>query len=254
MATPTTREQFSDYCLRRLGFPVIEINVAEEQVDDRIDDAITKYFDYHFDGVEEDYLIVPITNTDVTNGYITLDEKVFSVISALPVGNDVSTGVGSGDLFNAQYQFYMNDFYNTSNIIGNNLAYLDSMKSYLATMQMSLSPLNSFNFNRKTNRIRFNEPLSLLKEKTSNIVLKIYKKLDINTFNDIWADEFLKEYATALIKRQWGENLKKFGNMNLPGGITINGDAIYSEAITEIEKLETRLTKDLQLPLDLFIG
>jgi hypothetical protein len=84
--------------------------------------------------------------------------------------------------------------------------------------------------------------------------LKIYKKLDINTFNDIWADEFLKEYATALIKRQWGENLKKFGNMNLPGGITINGDAIYSEAITEIEKLETRLTKDLQLPLDLFIG
>jgi hypothetical protein len=147
-----------------------------------------------------------------------------------------------------------NDFYNTSNIIGNNLAYLDSMKSYLATMQMSLSPLNSFNFNRKTNRIRFNEPLSLLKEKTSNIVLKIYKKLDINTFNDIWADEFLKEYATALIKRQWGENLKKFGNMNLPGGITINGDAIYSESITEIEKLETRLTRDLQLPLDLFIG
>lgn len=254
MAIPTTRTEFADYCLRRLGFPVIEINVAEEQVDDRIDDAIYKWHDYHFDGVEEDYLIVTITNNDVTNGYITLEEKVFSVVSVLSIGNDVSTGVGGGDLFNAQYQFYMNDFYNSSNIIGNNLDYLNSLKSYLSTLQLTITPNNSFTFNRKTNRIRFNEPLSLLKEKTSNIVLKIYKKLDVDTFNDIWADEFLKEYATALIKRQWGENLKKYGNMNLPGGITINGDAIYAEAITDIEKLETRLTRDLQLPLDFYIG
>jgi hypothetical protein len=254
MAIPTTREEFTDYCLRRLGFPVIEINVAEEQVDDRIDDAIEKYWDYHFDGVEEDYLIVPITDSDVANGYIALEERVFSVISILPVGSDVSTGVGGGDLFNAQYQFFMNDFYNSSNIIGNNLAYLNSMKSYLSTLQMTVSPINSFNFNRKTNKLRFNESLSLLKQKSSNLVLKIYKKLDVSVYNDIWADEFLKEYATALIKRQWGENLKKFGSMSLPGGITINGEAIYSEAVTEIDKLETRLTRDLQLPLDMFIG
>jgi len=253
MATPTTKVEFADYCLRRLGFPVIEINVAEEQVDDRIDDAIAKYWDYHFDGVEEDYLIVPITDAAVSAGYITLEEKVFSVISVLPI-NDSSTAVGAGDLFNAEYQFYMNDFYNSSNVVGNNLSYLDGMKSYLSTLQMILSPLNSFKFNRKTNRIKFNEPLSVLKEKASNLVLKIYRKIDTDTYSDIWADEFLKEYATALIKRQWGENLKKYGSMTLPGGITINGEAIYAEAVTEIDKLEKRLTVDLQLPLDIYIG
>lgn len=254
MATPNTRESFTDYCLRRLGFPVIEINVAEEQVDDRIDDALGKFFDYHFDGVEEDYLIVPISDADVSNGYITLDEKVFSVISILPIGNDTSMGVGGGDLFNAQYQFYMNDFYNQSNIIGSGIDYIYSMKSYLSTLQLSITSINTFNFNRKTNRLRFNEPLSLIKEKSNNIVLKVYKKLDIQTFNDVWDDEFLKDYATALIKKQWGENLKKFGSMTLPGGITINGEAIYSEAVTEIERLEKKLTADLQLPLDFYIG
>ncbi len=130
MSRPSTREQFTDYCLRRLGFPVIEINVAEEQVDDRIDDALSKYWDYHFDGVEEDYLIVPITSNDVSNGYITLEEKVFSVISILPIGNDSSVGIGAGDLFNAQYQFYMNDFYGSNNIVSSNsVKYKDTKKA-----------------------------------------------------------------------------------------------------------------------------
>ena len=254
MSRPSTREQFTDYCLRRLGFPVIEINVAEEQVDDRIDDALSKYWDYHFDGVEEDYLIVPITSNDVSNGYITLEEKVFSVISILPIGNDSSVGIGAGDLFNAQYQFYMNDFYGSNNIVSSNLEYLSSLKSYLSTAQMTVSPINSFNFNRKTNRLRFNESLSRLKEKSSSIVIKVYKKIDETVFSDVWDDEFLKEYATALIKKQWGENLKKFGNMNLPGGITLNGEAIFNEAIADIERLETKLTIDLQIPNDFFMG
>lgn len=254
MSVPTTRVEFADYCLRRLGFPVIEINVAEEQVDDRIDDALYKWHDYHFDGVEEDYLIVPITDAAVAAGYITLEEKVFSVISVLPIGHDASTGVGSGDLFSAQYQFYMNDFYGSSNIVGGGLSDIIGMKTYLSTLQLTVSPLNSFNFNRKTNRISFNEPLSILKARATKLVLKIYRKIEPDTYSEIWSDEFLKEYATALIKRQWGENLKKYGSMNLPGGITINGDAIYAEAVTEIDKLEKRLTVDLQLPLDIYIG
>lgn len=252
---PTTnREEFADYCLRRLGFPVIEINVAEEQVEDRIDDALYKWHDYHFDGVEEDYLIVPITDNDVSNGYIVLEEKVFSVVSILPIGNDSSVGIGAGDLFNAQYQFYMNDFYGSNNLISSNLEYLSSLKSYLTTAQMTVSPINSFNFNRKTNRLRFNEPLSRLKEKSSSVVIKVYKKIDESLFSDIWDDEFLKEYATALIKKQWGENLKKYGNMNLPGGITINGETIFNEAVTDIERLETKLINSLQIPSDFFMG
>lgn len=253
MAIPTTREEFTDYCLRRLGFPVIDINVDEAQIDDRIDDALSKYWDYHFDGVEEDYLIYPITNTDVSNGYITLDEKVFSVINVLPIGSDFTSGSSGDDLFNAQYQFFLNDFY-SGGVMGAGVDYLATLQSYLSTVQLTVSPLSSFNFNRKTNRLRFNEPLSLIKQKSPSIVLKIYRKLDVNTFNDIWADEFLKDYATALIKRQWGEQLKKYGGLTLPGGITINGTDIYNEAIADIEKLETKLTRDLQLPLDFYIG
>lgn len=254
MSRPSSREEFTDYCLRRLGFPVIEINVAEEQVDDRIDDALSKYWDYHFDGVEEDYLIVPISDTDVTNGYITLEEKVFSVVSILPIGNDVASGIGGGDLFNAQYQFFMNDFYSSQNVMTSNLQYFNSMKSYLSTVQMTVAPINSFKFNRKTNRLRFNEPLSLLKQKSTKLVIKVYKKIDETVFTDVWDDEFLKEYTTALIKKQWGENLKKFGSMVLPGGITLNGEAIFAEAIADIERLEIKLAKDLQLPADFMMG
>jgi hypothetical protein len=119
---------------------------------------------------------------------------------------------------------------------------------------MTVSPINSFNFNRKTNRLRFNESLSRLKEKSSSIVIKVYKKIDETVFSDVWDDEFLKEYATALIKKQWGENLKKFGNMNLPGGITLNGEAIFNEAIADIERLETKLVSDLSIPPDFFMG
>ena len=253
MAKPTTRDQFADYCLRRLGFPVIEINVAEEQVDDRIDDALSKYWDYHFDGVEEEYLIVPITDADVANGYITLPDSAFAVVSILPIGSTTATGVGS-DIFNAQYQFYLNDFYSTNNIVGSNLSYFTTMKSYLSTLERELVPINSFNFNRKTNRLRFNEPMSLIKSKASTLVAKIYRKLDVDAFPDIWDDEFMKDYATALIKRQWGENLKKYGSLTLPGGITLNGEAIYTEAVADIDRLETKLTTDLQLPTNFLVG
>lgn len=251
---PTSREEFGRYCLTRLGFPVIEINVAEEQIDDRIDDALLKYWDYHFDGVEEEYLVVQITDTDLANGYIQLDDEVFSVIKVLPIGTGNAFGLGGQDFFSVKYQFYMNDLYGSNNIIGGNLSYIDGFKSYLETMNMTLTPGVSFNFNRKTNRLRFNETIASIKNKADIIVLKVYRKLDVDAFNEVWNDEFLKDYATALIKKQWGDNLKKYGNVTLPGGITINGQEIYTEAAVEIERLEKKLSSDLQLPLDFYMG
>lgn len=254
---PTTREEFKDYCLRKLGWPVIEINVAPEQVEDRIDDALDMFFEYHFDGVEEDHLIITISDADISNNYITLDDKIFSVIKIYPLSN---TTFGGGNIFSAEYQFYLNDFYSpTGGLNVGGLQYYTMMRQYLEDLQYQLNPVNSFKFNRKTNRIYFNETLSSIKQSADKLMFKVYKKLDISTVGlnsstEVWDDIFLKKYATALIKKQWGGNLKKFGSVNLPGGVTLNGDAIYAEAEAEILDLETKLINDYQLPYDFTIG
>lgn len=252
MARPTNRREFANYCLRKLGAPVTEVNVDLQQVEDRIDDALDKYFEYHFDGVEEKYLAVAIQDSDVANGYIEFEDDIFSVVKVVPFTN--TSSIGSANLFTAQYQFFLNDFYGTPGSPLGGLQYLDQMKSYLNTLELTLNPVHSFNFNRKTNRVYFNQSLSSIKEEVPYLLFKVYKRIDVNTFPEVWDDNFLKEYATALIKKQWGSNIKKFGSLNLPGGITLNGDAIYSEAETEIEKLETKLINDLQGPYTFFLG
>lgn len=254
MAQPTTRQEFINYCLRRLGWPVIEINVEEGQLNDRVDDAMAKFFDYHFDGSEDRYLAVMISDQDVANGYITLLDSVFAVMKILPTGPSVSAGGNSTGLFDVQYQFYLNDFYGQNNIIGNGMSDLTYAKQFLSTIQRQLTPITSYNFNRKTNRIFFNESLTSIRSKSSVLVFKVLVQLSEDDYTDIWSDEFLKDYTTALIKRQWGEQLKKFGNLNLPSGITINGQEIYAEANEEVLRLETKLINDLTLPMDFLIG
>lgn len=257
MAQPTNREEFKDYCLRKLGWPVIEINVSPEQVEDRIDDALDKFHEYHFDGVEEDHYVVTLTDTDAANNYIELPDKIFSVIRVYPF--DSSSSGGGDDLFNAQYQFYLNDFFGGDGAmaVSGNLSYYYQMKSYITELQNILSPANSFTFNRKTNRVYFAESVTSIKASASKLLFKVYKKLDGATGFaqiEIWQDMFLKSYATALIKKQWGSNIKKFGSVPLPGGVTLNGDAIFAEAVEEIAALEQELVNDLQLPYDFTIG
>lgn len=253
IAIPESREEFIDYCMYRLGSPVIQVEISPEQQEIAVETALGKYYDYHFDGNEEAYVVCPISDTDVQNGYITLEDKVHSVVHILPVSNDYSMS-DSSYLFSAQYQFYLNDYYSSTGIMGGNLAYLDSMKAYIATMNRELVPSISFNFNRKTNRIYFNEPMRLIKSKASSVVVKVYKKIDPEAFPDVWSDEFLRDYATALMKKQWASNIRKFSSVALPGGIQLNGDAIYNEAVAEIDALEAKLITDLQGPLQFFVG
>ena len=249
---PQNREEFRNYCLGRLGAPVIDINVSIDQVDDRIDDALDRFHDYHFDGVEETSYLYLIQDSDVTNGYIPLDPKIFSVVSVYPF---VSSSFLSGtDLFSAQYQFFLNDFYVTPGVATGNIQYYDMLRSYTDTIQKEMAPVKSFHFNRKTSKIFFTENLSTIKLKAPALLFKVYTKIDINKYPAVWDDWFLKAYATALIKKQWGANLSKFGNVNLPGGITLNGAEIYSQAVDEIANLEERLVNDLQLPIDFSIG
>lgn len=260
MATPTNRTEFIQYCLKRLGWPVIEINASPEQISDRVDDALAMFFEYHHDGQQEDHLVHLITSDDKSNGYITLDDKVFSVTKIYPLS---SSTLGGGNIFSAEYQFYLNDFYNgmTGGLSVGGLQYYSMMRQYIEDLQYQLTPGISYNFNRKTNRVYFNESLTSIANSTGAVYLlfKVYKKIDIgtsglNAATEIWDDIFLKKYATALIKKQWGSNLKKFGNVNLPGGVTLNGDAIYSEAEAEILELETKLVNDYQLPYDFMTG
>jgi len=252
MARPRSKEELAEYCLRRLGHPVIEINVDREQVMERIDDALDKFYDYHFDGTEERYLFVQLQDSDVANGYIQLPDMIFSVVKVYPF---VASAFLSGtDLFSAQYQFFLNDFYVTPGIATGNLQYYNALRGYTETIQQQMSPVKSFHFNRKTNRIYFTESLDIIKKKSVALMFKVYVRLEPELYPEMWDDSFLKGYSTALIKKQWGGNLKKFGNVNLPGGITLNGEQIYSEAETEIEQLEQQLYNDLQLPSDFILG
>lgn len=249
---PTTKETLGQYCLQRLGAPVIDINVDQEQVNDRIDDALDKFYEFHSDGLEEKYLVTQIQPTDISNGYIQFNQEIFSVVKVYPF---LSSSFLSGtDLFSAQYQFFLNDFYAAPGVATGNIQYYDALRTYTETIQENMNPVKSYQFNRKTQKIVFNENLATIFEKAPMLLFKVYTKIDVESYPGVWDDWFLKAYASALIKKQWGANISKYGNVTLPGGISINGDAIYSQAQEEITDLENKLIMDLQYPLDFFMG
>lgn len=249
---PQNREEFREYCLGRLGHPVIDINVDITQIDNRIDDALDRFYDYHFDGVEETSYVYKIQDIDVTNGYIPLDPKIFSVVSVYPF--TASSFLSGSDLFSAQYQFFLNDFYVTPGVATGNIQYFDMLRSYTDTIQKEMAPVKSFHFNRKTSKIFFSQTLSSIKLMAPAVLFKVYTKIDIDRYPAVWDDYMLKALATAYIKKQWGSNLSKFGNVNLPGGITLNGAEIYTQAVDEINQLEDQLMNSYQLPIDFQIG
>lgn len=254
MAAPNSRTAFKDYCLRKLGAPVIEINVADEQIDDRIDDALQKFTEYHFDGSEEKYIAYSVTASDVTNGYITVDDGIFMITEVLPSDSGI---ISDGGIFNVEFQMLQSDFFGSTGVYGSNGGLTDFyiMKTDLELMQRLLSAKKTFHFNRKTNRVYVKDAIKSVGE---ILILKAYVKLAVDTagdqiFTDIWNDEWLKNYSTSLIKLQWGENMGKYSGVQLPGGITMNGLEIKSDAKEEIKELLEELD-GLQLPVDFAVG
>lgn len=264
LAKPQSMEELIQHCLLRLGFPVIEVNVAPEQCEVLVQQALDKWIDAHFDGNIPVYYVYQFSPIDETNNYITLPDEIHGVTRILPIGSLSSVPVSGGGVNTvSDFTFYatLSDFlYNngtspgTGSLISFNMSNYNIFQQYMSTVQYNLIPFISFQFNRKTNRIYFNEPIARIKQRSENIVVEGFKKITPEEFPEVWNDEWLKEYCVALIKRQWGENLKKFANLPLPGGATLNGEAIYNEAITEIEKLETRLYKEFQLPPQFIVG
>ena len=247
MALIITREQLKDYCLRRLGAPVIEINLDDDQIEDRIDDAFQFYREYHYDAVEMVYLKHEITSTDIANQYIPVPDSVVGVSRMLPFTNR-SDGT---NIFSIRYQLLINDLYS---LMSTNLIYYAQVKTELELINQLLTGIKPVRFNRHMNRLYMDMDWTGDVDVGTFIIVECYRILDPETYRDVYNDMFLKKYATALLKRQWGENLKKFSGMQLPGGVTINADVIYQDALAEIDKIESEMQSRFELPVDMFTG
>jgi hypothetical protein len=249
MAKPASKEQLKDYCLRKLGFPVIDINVDDDQVDDRIDDAIQLYGEYHFDGSEYDYVAYQITEQDITNKYINLPDSIIGVTRILPIYSGTVTNSGSGtnfNIFDLNYQLRLNELYEFTS---SSYTYYYIARSHIRMLEMILVGENFIRFNRKMDRLHIDMNWSAPEVPAgSYIVIECVKYLEPDTYTRVYNDSWLKEYTTQLIKRQWGENMKKYGNYTLPGGIVVNGQQIYDEASSEITRLELKLRDEFEEP------
>jgi len=327
MATLTTRDQFKEYCLRKLGKPVIEINVDDDQVDDRVDEALKYYYDYHFDGTEKQFYRYVFTtgdfpdvvkeivvydggtgysNTDTVTitratgdttgagatatittyanstissinvtavgsgyrldpnvtintsggsgasvqafkgGYVTIPQNIIGVVNIFDIGDYIATN----NIFNIRYQIALNDLYT--------LTYQSMVPYYMAfqhiqLLEQLLVGKQPIRYNRNTNRLYIDMNWQKV-EAGQYLLVEAYQTVDPTKFTDVWNDRWLQRYATALIKKQWGTNLTKFNGLQLPGGVTFNGEKIYNDAHDEIDKLENEMAVSYSLPSYDMIG
>jgi hypothetical protein len=280
MSKPTSRQELIDYCLRRLGAPILEINLADEQIDDLVDDALQYFYERHFDGVERMYLKYKITEQDINKGSAKENNGVGIVTTT---GTTTISGIGttsfnfyetsnfiqvpdsvigiekifkfdtssiSGGMFSIKYQLFLNDLYYFNSV---ELLQYAMVKTYLEDIDFLLTTDKQIRFNKRQNRLYLDIDWTS-QSKDTFIVIDCYRILDPNDFTKVYNDSFLKKYLTALMKRQWGQNLIKFRGVKLPGGIELNGRELYEDAEKEIEEIRQRMSMDYELPPYDFIG
>jgi hypothetical protein len=242
-----TREALKEYCLRNLGAPVVEINVDDDQLEDRIDEALEYWRLYHSEGIEKIYLKYQITAEDVTNKYIPVNDLIYGVTRVFPV----TTGTGSSkNIFDLQYQLRLNDLYD---LTSTSIIYFTTVMSHLALLDLTLNGHVLYRFNRLQNRLYLDINWASDIQVGEYVLVECYRAMDPATFPRLYNEPWLKHYTTALFKKQWGTNLKKFQGLQLPGGVTIDGDKLYDEGKSEVEELEQELiTKSA--PLEFFLG
>lgn len=245
MAIPNTRGTFSEYCLRKLGDPVIRINVAPEQVEDRIDEAIQRWQEQHYDATQETWVGYAISQDDVDNGYITIPDNFLIVAETIAI-DDIS----GGGMFSYQYQVALQNLspfqaLDTVNYYMN-MTNIDSVYD-----MVNASP--RLHHTRHQNRVDVFKNMNSLVE-GSIVAFRVFKAIDADIYTSVYNDYWLKKYATSLIKEQWGSNMKKHGEVQLLGGVTVNGQQIYDEAKNESQQLEEELESKFSLPIDFFMG
>jgi len=247
MARPTTRNEFIEYCLRKLGKPVIEINVDEDQVQDRVDEALAYYWDYHFDGSDKVYYKHLITDTDITNRYITLPENIIGAVNIFPIQ---AFGASSMSMFNLDYQIALNDLYTLTSV--SMVPYYMAMER-IAFMTELLVGKKPIRYNRNRNILHIDMNWNIARP-GSFLVIEAYEIVDPTVYADVWKERWLQNYAAAKIKYQWGTNLTKFTGMVLPGGVTFNGEKILDDAGREIEKMEAEMISSFSMPVLDMVG
>lgn len=241
------RNDFKSYCLRRLGDGVIKINVSDDQVEDRIDDALDMWQDVHYDGYEETFLKHQLTQTDLDNGYISIPDRIMQVSGIIPIRNKGS----SIPMFNIEYQLRLHDIFDLH--YAGSLANYVQVKQYIGLLDDILNSHSTIEYSRRANKLYFHSGFSKLGV-GDYIVVKVFAKVDPDTYSNVWNDKWLKAYATALIKKQWGENIKKFEGVTMLGGVTMNGQVIYDDAMAEIEDLKQELHDRYTEPVDFIVG
>jgi len=268
MATPASRANLKEYALRALGKPVIEINVDDDQLEDRLDEALQYYAQYHYDGIRRTYLKYQYTQADkdrITgnasetgtknsvsttwsegNNFLVVPESVVSVINIFPFSDK-----GNLNLFDVRYQLRLNDLYDFSST---SIINYDIVLRHLDFLDHVLVGEKPLRFNQHDNRLYIDMDWSNDLAVGEYLVIEAYRKLDPETYTDVYNDIFLKRYVTALFKKQWGANLSKFNGVTMLGGVQLNGQQLYSEALTDIEKLETEIRSTYELNPAMMIG
>src|SRR6056300_763625 len=268
MATPSTREQLKQYALRALGKPVIEINADDDQLEDRIYEALQYFSQYHYDAIRRTYLKYQYTAADKArilgttsetatknsvstswvedNAYIVVPESIVSVINILPFSNK-----GNLNLFDVRYQMRLNDLYDFSST---SIIKYDVVLRHLDFLDHVLVGEKPMRFNQHDNRLYIDMDWTNDLAVGEYLVIECYRKLDPEQFTDVYNDIFLKRYVTALFKKQWGANLSKFNGVAMIGGVTLNGQQLYCEAIQDVEKLETEIRSTFELNPAMLIG
>ena len=251
MAIPASRQDLIDYAKRRLGDPVLEINVDDDQVEDRIDEAIQYWQEFHSDATIKTYLKHQVTAADITNEYIPISSNVLTVNRMFPMSSAFGT---SFNMFDIKYQMMLNDIADMQNFAGD-LAYYEQLQQYLSLLDMKLNGTPQVHWSRYQDRLYiFGDIADGDIQVGEYIVAEVYTLIDPDTHTQVYNDLWLKEYSTALIKQQWGMNLLKFEGVQLPGGVTFNGRQLYDDATAEIERLREKIRDEWEFPPDFFVG
>lgn len=252
MAIPNTRDEFIDYCLRALGHPVLEINVADEQLEDRIDEALQWFREHHPDGSKRYFVSHQLTQGNIDSQSITLADPAMAVVRMFPI-NSASMSTNFMDI---KYQMMLNDVTDFERTIGD-MAYYEQLQQHLSLIDMKLTGTPQIAFDRQEGVVRFFETKADLNV-GDYIIFEVYGIRDPDTgledYESLWNHKFLKSYATALIKRQWGINMSKFEGMQLPGGVTISGRQILEDANLEIEKIMEKFREEEDIGPAFFMG
>ena len=247
MSQPNSRESFKFYCLRKLGYPVIEINIDPEQVDDRLDEALRWYWDYHFDGTEKIFYSYIPTANDIANQFLILPENIIGAVQVFPIGDP---SVRADDLFNIRYQIALNDLYTLTSV---SMVPYYMVMEHLALVTEFIVGQQPMRYNRLTQKLYIDTDWTTFGQ-GQFLIVECYQTVDPDIYTSMYADRWLQRYAVELLREQWGANLMKFDGMVLPGGVKFNGDKIYNEGKSNREKLEEEMIENYSLPVSDFVG